>query len=257
VLIDSHAHLDDARFTEDREAVLQRAWDAGVRLILTIGNGAGPDDMGCGIPIAEKHAWVYTTVGIHPHDAKRVEDRHYKLIEDLSRHDKVLAIGEAGLDYHYDNSPRETQREVFSAQAALAKQLDLPLIVHTREADADTQDILRSEAPSCGVIHCFTSGDDLADFAIDFGFHISFSGIVTFPNARALADIARRIPAERILVETDCPYLAPVPHRGKRNEPGFVSDTAKFIAELRGITPDELAAQTSANFQRVFTVKTS
>jgi TatD DNase family protein len=256
VLIDSHAHLDDERFDPDRDAVLQRAWDAGIRTIVTIGNGRGPDDMACGIPIAENHDWIYTTVGIHPHDASRVEDRHYALIERLSKHEKVIAIGEAGLDYHYDNSPRDIQRDVFRAQAALARNLDLPLIVHTREADADTQEILREQAPRSGVLHCFTSSDELADFALTIGFFVSFSGIVTFPNARSLADIARRIPADRILVETDCPYLAPVPHRGKRNEPGFVSDTARFIAELRGVAPEELGAQTSANFNKLFASKT-
>jgi TatD DNase family protein len=257
VLVDSHAHLDDARFSADLDAVLQRAWKAGVRKILTIGNGSGPDDMGCGIPIAENHDWIYTTVGIHPHEASRVEDRHYAQIERLSKHEKVIAIGEAGLDYHYDTSPRDIQREVFRQQAALARDLDLPLIVHTREADADTQEILRQQAPVRGVVHCFTSGDELADFAVSIGFFISFSGIVTFPNARSLAGIARRIPADRLLVETDCPYLAPVPHRGKRNEPGFVSDTARFIAGLRGVSTDELAAQAAANFNKLFVSKTS
>jgi TatD DNase family protein len=257
VLVDSHAHLDDARFSADLDAVLQRAWEVGVRKILTIGNGSGPDDMGCGIPIAENHDWIYTTAGIHPHDASRVEDRHYAQIERLSKHEKVIAIGEAGLDYHYDKSPRDIQREVFRQQAALARDLDLPLIVHTREADADTQEILRQQAPGRGVVHCFTAGDELADFAVSIGFFISFSGIVTFPNARSLADIARRIPADRLLVETDCPYLAPVPHRGKRNEPGFVSDTARFIAGLRGVSTDELAAQAAANFNKLFVSKTS
>ena len=257
MLVDSHAHLDDARFEPDRDAVLQRAWDAGIHRIVTIGNGSGPDDMACGIPIAENHDWIYTTVGIHPHDASRVEERHYALIEQLSRHEKVIAIGEAGLDYHYDNSPRDIQRKVFRAQAALARDLDLPLIVHTREADADTRDILREEGPKSGVLHCFTSSDELADFALGIGFFISFSGIVTFPNARSLADIARRIPADRILVETDCPYLAPVPHRGKRNEPSFVSDTLRFIADLRGVSADELGSQTSANFNKLFGSKTA
>src|SRR6516165_6451188 len=149
-LVDSHAHLDDARFDSDRDAVLQRAWDAGIHRILTIGNGSGPDDMACGIPIAEKHDWIYTTVGIHPHDASRVEDRHLALIESLSKHEKVIAIGEAGLDYHYDNSPRDIQREVFRAQARLSRDLDMPLIVHTRDADADTQEILQQEGPARG-----------------------------------------------------------------------------------------------------------
>jgi TatD DNase family protein len=257
MLIDSHAHLDDPRFNEDRDAVLQRAWDAGVRKILTIGNGSGPDAMGCGLPIAEAHSWIYTTAGVHPHDAKHVEARHYSLMKELSRHEKVIAIGETGLDYHYDHSARETQREVFRAQVALARELDLPVIVHTRDADADTRQILEQEAPPRGVLHCFTSSDALADFALAIGFFISFSGIVTFPNALALAETARRIPADRILVETDCPYLAPVPNRGRRNEPGFVADTANFLAHLREISTDVLAAQTAANFERLFAIKTT
>jgi TatD DNase family protein len=257
MLVDSHAHLDDPRFDADRDAVIQRAWDAGVRTILTIGNGAGPSHMGCGIPLAEKYDWIYASVGVHPHDAAKVEEHHYAQLEHLSTHRKVIAIGETGLDYYYDNSPREIQREVFGRQVALAKKTGLPVIIHTRDADADTEEILRREAPARGVIHCFTSGAALADFALELGFVISFSGIVTFPNAKALGEIARRIPPDRILIETDCPYLAPVPHRGKRNEPGFAADTARFVAELRGVSADELAAQTSANFNRLFAPKTS
>ena len=252
MLVDSHAHIDDARFNDDREAVLQRAWDAGVRKILTIGNGGGPDEMGCGIPIAEQCDWIHTSVGVHPHDASKVEERHYGLMEEMVRHPRILAIGETGLDYYYDNSPRDIQREVFRRQLAMAKKLELPVIIHTRDADDDTIALLEAETPSRGVIHCFTSGGQLADFVIDLGFYISFSGIVTFPKAQPLAEIARRIPADRILVETDCPYLAPVPHRGKRNEPSFVADTARFIAVLRDIPFDEFAKQTSANFDRLF-----
>jgi len=257
MLIDSHAHLDDARFDADRDAVLQRAWDAGVRKILTIGNGSSPDQMACGIPLAEAHDWLCTSVGVHPHDAAKVEERHYSLIEDLARHPAVVAIGETGLDYFYDNSPRDIQRAVFRRQVALAKQLDLPVIVHTRHADADTQEILKDEAPRRGVIHCFTSSAEFADFALSIGFAISFSGIVTFPNARALAEVARRIPSDRILIETDCPYLAPVPHRGKRNEPGFVADTARFVAGLRGVAVQEFGTQTASNFNSMFGLKTS
>jgi TatD DNase family protein len=257
MLIDSHAHLDDPRFDEDRDAVLQRARDAGVRTILTIGNGGGPDQMDCGIPIAEAHDWIYTSVGVHPHDAAKVEERHYSRMSDLAKHPKVVAIGETGLDFYYDNSPRDVQREVFHRQIALAKQLSLPVIVHTRDADADTEQILKEEKADRGVIHCFTSGQRLAEFALEIGFAISFSGIVTFPNAKPLAEIARRIPLDRILVETDCPYLAPVPYRGKRNEPSFAADTARFIADLRGITPEELATHAAANFERVFALKTS
>jgi TatD DNase family protein len=257
MLIDSHAHLDDARFDADRDAVLQRAWDAGVRKILTIGNGSSPDQMACGIPLAEAHDWLCTSVGVHPHDAAKVEERHYSLIEDLARHPAVVAIGETGLDYFYDNSPRDIQRAVFRRQLALARQLDLPVIVHTRHADADTHEILKDEAPHRGVIHCFTSSAEFADFALSIGFAISFSGIVTFPNAKALAEVAQRIPSDRILIETDCPYLAPVPHRGKRNEPGFVADTARFVAGLRGVAVQELESQTATNFNNVFGLKTS
>ena len=252
MLTDSHAHLDDTRFAADRETAIQRAWDAGVRRILTIGNGKGPDDMGCGLPIAEAHDWIFTSAGVHPHDASKAEDRHYDLMERLSGHPKVLAIGETGLDYHYDYSPREDQRQVFRRQVELAGRLDLPVIVHTREADDDTAEILRSAGHTRGVLHCFTSGPGLADTALDLGFSISFSGIVTFPNARDLLDIARRVPADRLLVETDCPYLAPVPYRGKRNEPAFVVNTAQVLANARGVSLEELAAQTSENFTRLF-----
>jgi TatD DNase family protein len=252
MLTDSHAHLDDTRFAADRDAAIQRAWDAGVRRILTIGNGKGPDDMGCGLPIAEAHDWIFTSAGVHPHDASKVEDRHYDLMERLAGHPKVLAIGETGLDYHYDYSPREAQRQVFRRQVELAGRLDLPVIVHTREADDDTAEILRSAGHTHGVLHCFTSGPDLADTALELGFSISFSGIVTFPNARTLLEIACRVPADRLLVETDCPYLAPVPHRGKRNEPAFVLNTAQVLADARGVTLEELAAQTSENFARLF-----
>jgi len=256
MLIDSHAHLDDPRFDSDRSDLLQRAWDAGIRKILTIGNGGGPDQMGCGIPIADAHEWIYTSVGVHPHDAAKVEERHYAEMEEMAKHPKVVAIGETGLDYYYDNSPRDTQRQVFYNQLSVARKLDLPVIIHTRDADADTERILKETAPTSGVIHCFTSGDELADFALSIGFYISFSGIVTFPNARSLATI-RRIPPDRILLETDCPYLAPVPHRGRRNEPAFVADTARFVAAVRGIALDELAAQVAANFHRLFITKTS
>jgi len=252
MLTDSHAHLDDARFASDRDAMIQRAWDSGVRRILTIGNGTGPDDMGCGIPFAEAHPWIFTTVGVHPHDASKVEDRHIEMMEQLAQHPRVLAIGETGLDYHYDNSPRDVQRQVFQRQLELAARVGLPVIIHTREADEDTERLLRAAAGVRGVLHCFTSSRALATAALDLGFLISFSGIVTFPNARELAEIAMSVPADRFLVETDCPYLSPVPHRGKRNEPAFVLETARFLAGVRGISIEELASQTSENFTRLF-----
>jgi TatD DNase family protein len=252
MLADSHAHIDDVRFDGDRDAVLQRAWDAGVRHILTIGNGRGPDDMGCAIPISEAHDWIRASAGIHPHDAVKAEGRHFDELETFARSGRIVAIGEAGLDYYYDNSPREVQRHVFRRQVRLARDLGLPLIVHTRDADEDTEKILQEERPARGVIHCFTSGPRLAEFAIQLGFCISFSGIVTFPKAREIAAIAKGVPADRILVETDCPYLAPVPHRGKRNEPSFVADTAQLLASLRGVDCSEFQTCTTANFMRLF-----
>jgi TatD DNase family protein len=252
MLVDSHAHLDDPRFADDRDAVLQRAWDAGVQRILTIGNGRGPDDMGCGIPIAEAHHWIFTSVGIHPHDAARCEDRHFDLMKQLAAHPKVVAIGETGLDYYYEHSPRDVQREVFRGQLRIARELRLPVIIHTRDADEDTERILSEESPLSGVIHCFTSGERLAEVAVQLGFSVSFSGIVTFPKSEHLSTVARNLLPDRMLVETDCPYLAPVPHRGKRNEPSFVVDTCRFVASRRGITEQEMASLTAANFNRVF-----
>lgn len=252
MLVDSHAHLDDPRFDDDRDAVLQRAWDAGVRRILTIGNGSGPDGMGCGIPIAEAHDWIFTSVGVHPHDAVKCTERHFDQMRTLASHPKVVAIGETGLDYYYDNSPRDVQQAVFRRQLRIARELKLPVIIHTRDADDDTEKILQEESPLNGVIHCFTSGERLARVAVELGFGISFSGIVTFPKSGHISTVAREIGADRVLVETDCPYLAPVPNRGKRNEPSFVADTCRFVAQLRGISQSELASITSLNFNRVF-----
>jgi TatD DNase family protein len=174
------------------------------------------------------------------------------MMEQLAQHPRVLAIGETGLDYHYDNSPRDVQRQVFQRQLELAARVGLPVIIHTREADEDTERLLRAAAGVRGVLHCFTSSRALATAALNLGFLISFSGIVTFPNARELAEIAMSVPADRLLVETDCPYLSPVPHRGKRNEPAFVLETARFLAGVRGISVEELASQTSENFTRLF-----
>ena len=254
MLVDSHAHLDDPRFDEDRAAVLERAWNAGVRTILTIGNGTGPDDMGCGLPLADEHDWIYTTLGIHPHDAARAEDRHLVLMEDLASRPRVVGIGETGLDYYYDNSPREVQRDVFRAQLALANRLNLPVIIHTRDADADTIEILEQERPRRGVVHCFTGGEALADCALEHGLMISFSGIVTFKGSETLRKIASRVPDDRFLVETDCPYLAPVPHRGKRNAPAFVAETARALAVLRGTDVEKLVSDTGHNFCNMFEI---
>lgn len=254
MLVDSHAHLDDPRFENDREVVLERAWTAGVRAILTIGNGAGPDDMGCGIPLAEKYDWVYTSVGIHPHDAAQVEPRHFSLMEQLAATPRVVAVGETGLDYYYDNSPREVQRQVFREQLDLAARVGRPVIIHTRAADADTIQILKEKKPPRGVLHCFTGGEALADCALELGLMISFSGILTFNSAESIRRVAMRMPAENILVETDCPYLAPVPYRGRRNEPSFLPATAERLAAIRGMTLEQIGTETSRNFHGLFEI---
>jgi len=252
MLVDSHAHLDDARFGEDRDAVLERAWDAGIRTILTIGNGEGSDDMACGVPFAEGCDWIYTTVGVHPHDAERVEPRHLAMMEELAARDRVLAIGETGLDFYYDNSPRDTQCAVFRSQVELAVRLDLPVIIHTRDADPETIRILEDLQPRKGIVHCFTGGEALARSALDLGLMISFSGILTFKTADPIRSIAAWVPTDRTLVETDAPYLAPVPHRGKRNEPAFVSETARTLAEIRNTDEATIHEQTTRNFHDLF-----
>jgi TatD DNase family protein len=254
MLVDSHLHLDDPRFDADRDAVLARARQAGVTAALTIGNGTGPDDMACGLPLARAHEWIYTSVGVHPHDAARMEPRHLEMIWELGSDDRVVAIGETGLDYHYDNSPRPLQREAFHRQLALAKASDLPVIIHTREAEEDTIALLEEHAPVRGVVHCFTGTAHLAERALDMGLTLSFSGILTFPKSGALRAVASGVPDDRLLLETDAPYLAPVPHRGQRNEPAFVAATAALLAGLRGTTPEVLGAVTTENFKRLFGV---
>lgn len=252
MFIDSHAHLEDPKFENDRDAVVQRAWDLGVRTILTIGNGAGPDDMGCGIPIANAYDWIYTTAGVHPHDASRMESRHVSLLEELAQQDQVVAIGETGLDFFYENSPRDTQRNVFREQLELAVRLNLPVIIHSRDADSETIEILKDVRPKRGVVHCFTGGEPLAECVLDLGLMISFSGILTFNTADSIRSIAKNVPSGRLLVETDSPYLAPVPYRGQRNEPSFVVETAARLAAVRGTSIEALATQTSRNFSELF-----
>ncbi len=254
MLVDSHAHLDDARFADDREAVLERARDAGVRTILTIGNGTGPDDMGCGAALAAAYDGIYATVGVHPHDAAAWAPRHLAMMEEAAAGERVVAIGEAGLDFHYDHSPRDVQVNVFRIQAELAVRLDLPLVVHTRDAEAATLAVLEDVAPRRGVVHCFTGGEELARRVLELGWMISFSGILTFKGADAVRAVARTAPEDRILVETDAPYLAPAPHRGKRNEPAFVTETARALADLRGVPPSTIAQRTLENFHELFGV---
>ncbi|HWS88565.1 MAG TPA: TatD family hydrolase [Pyrinomonadaceae bacterium] len=259
MFVDSHAHIDGEEFDADRDDVIKRARAAGVRAILNVGTG---DPHGGNFErasrVAETYEDVYFAVGVHPHDARLYDDTAERYVGDLLRgNTRAVALGEIGLDYHYDHSPREAQREVFARQLRLAKRLSLPVIIHSREADGETLEILRAEyagAERGGVMHCFGGGPALAEGALALGFYISFAGNVTFKKADALREVALAVPPDRLLVETDCPYLAPVPHRGRRNEPAYVAATAHFLADLRGASPEELGRTTSENFSRLFGV---
>lgn len=257
MFIDSHAHIDGPEFDADREQVIQRARDAGVSAILNVGTGDPHSGvLERAIQLAESHPDIYAALGTHPHDARlfdeRAEERTWKLVTGSS---KVVAWGEIGLDFHYDNSPREVQIDVFQWQLRLARELSLPVIIHTREAEKETADILEShwaDSKLPGIMHCFSGSAHLAQRAIDMGFSISFSGIVTFKKAEELREVAKLVPLDRLLIETDCPYLTPVPFRGKRNEPAYVVEVARCLAGLRGLEIEELAEITTNNFRRMF-----
>lgn len=258
MFVDSHSHIEMNDFDGDREAVIQRARDCGVRVIVDVGDGdLANDSHSAAFRLAEAHPFIFTTVGVHPHEAKLLDAGLYVRLADMSRHQKVIAIGEIGLDYYYDNSPREVQQAAFRKQIQLARERELPIVVHTREAEDDTLQILRDEwlgSDRPGIIHCFTGTGSFAEQVIAMGFYISFSGVVTFKNAEGLRDTARALPLDRILIETDSPFLAPVPFRGRRNEPGFVLETARCIAGLRGLQLEEIGAATTDNFARAFGV---
>jgi len=263
MFVDSHAHIDGKQFASDREAMLARAREAGVEAMVTIGNGDGPDEMACGIPYAEKYDWIYTTLGVHPHEARLMEPRHLATMEALSRHPRVIAIGEIGLDYFYDHSPREVQQQVFVAQMELAKKVAKPIILHIRPSNAsenaweDCFRLLASHWSGSGlgcVFHCFTGEIQHAERALEMGCNLSFAGNITFPKAENIRGAARMVPLDRFFIETDCPYLAPIPHRGKRNEPAFVVETARQVGELRGISREEVGRLTAGNFYRFFNI---
>jgi TatD DNase family protein len=253
-LIDSHCHLDDSRFAADRDVVITRAVAAGVRQMITI--GAGDDLQGNveALALAQRYSSVFATVGIHPHAARTVTLAVVEELQRLAHTPKVVAIGETGLDYYYDNSPRHLQQEAFRRFIALARCLALPLVIHLRDAHDDALAIMRAEkaAEVGGVIHCFSGDRAAARAFLNLGFDLSFSGIVTFKRAEELHAVARLVPADRVLVETDAPYLAPVPHRGKRNEPAYVVHTAAALAQVRQESLDDIAARTSANARRCF-----
>ncbi len=256
MFIDSHAHIESSRFDDDREAVIQRALDAGIEIIVNVGDGdVARDSHAAAFRLAEQYPFIYTTVGVHPHEASLLDDELFARLLDLSEHPKVIAWGEIGLDYYYDNSPREVQRAAFRRQLQAARQRHLPVVIHTRDAEADTLQIVRDEwqgVNPAGVIHCFTGTREFAEAAVELGFLISFSGVVTFKNAEDLRDTARHLPLDKILIETDSPFLAPMPYRGKRNEPAYVIETAKTIAALHNLRVEEIGRITTDNFKRLF-----
>jgi TatD DNase family protein len=253
MLVDSHCHLDFDAFAPELDAVVERARHAGVRTCVSIGTRL--DKFAGVLAVAERFVDVWCSVGIHPHEAEaELLEGAAPLIE-RAEHPRVVGIGETGLDYYYEHSPREQQIVNFRHHIAAARETALPLIVHTRDADEDTIRVLREEmerGPFTGLLHCFTGTQRLADAALELGLSISASGIATFKNSAPLRAVLETVPLERLLVETDAPYLAPVPHRGKRNEPAFVVHTAAMLAELKGTTPDDLARRTTDNFFRLF-----
>ena len=256
-LIDSHAHIDAPQFADDREVMLQRAREAGVNTLLAIGTGPGPEKLDAALPYAEQHDWIYTTVGIHPHEAKEVTQAHLDELARLAKHPKVIAWGEIGLDYFYDHSPRDVQATVFRQQMELAHAAKLPIIIHCRDAWDDCLAQLEQHwKPTAlgGILHCFTGTLEHAQRGLAMGFYISFSGNSTYPKTQHLRDVAKEIPLDRILIETDSPYLAPQPYRGKRNEPAYVVEVAKTLAAVRNLPPDKFAAATTANFRRLFRI---
>lgn len=255
MIIDSHAHLDMPQFDADREAVIQRARHAGVQMLLTIATG-NPESSSIEetLELIEQHDFLYAGIGVHPHDACTANDAYWRRMERWAEHPKVVLWGEIGLDYYYDLSPRETQYAVFRRQIQMARSLQLPVSIHCRDAWPDLIQVLRREwegEERGGILHSFTGNRDQAVECVDMGFMISFSGIVTFKNAESLRDAARAVPLDKLLVETDSPYLAPVPHRGKRNEPAFVVDVARSLAQTRGVEFEELVRRTTSNMLRL------
>jgi len=260
MFVDSHCHIDGPEYDHDREEVIARARDAGVTTMLNVGTGdphSGAFERA--VALAEQNTEIHCAIGVHPHDAKLFDEvAEQRLVNLVKQGSCVVAWGEIGLDYHYDHSPRDVQRDVFRRQLAIARDLDLPVVVHSREADDDTITLLANELSGydrAGVMHCFGGSLQMAKQAIELGFFISFAGNLTFKKADELREVARQLPLKRLLVETDCPYLTPVPFRGKRNEPARVVETAKFLAELRDVTLEEVGRATSENFAKLFGVR--
>jgi TatD DNase family protein len=272
MFIDSHAHLEGKRYDADRSEVLARAKQNGIEAYLAIGNGDGPKTADCGIHLAEKYDGkseyprIWASVGIHPHEASLANEAADSQMLQWARHPKVIAWGEIGLDYFYDHSPRETQKTVFLKQMELAQTAKLPIVIHCRPSDnsenawADCLTMIAehwsaghlSSSGLGGVLHCFTGSVEHARRALDLGFMISFAGNITFPKAQSIRDAAQMVPLDRMLIETDSPYLAPIPHRGQRNEPAFVTEVARQIGELRGLPAEEIGSRTAQNFYKFF-----
>lgn len=249
---DTHAHLDDEQFTEDQEAVIARAQEAGVELIVNVG---------CNLPSAlhtveltQKYAFIYGAIGMHPHDAKELDEQSLTKLYQMAQNPRIVAIGEIGLDYYYDLSLRETQQKVFRAMINMAKELKLPIVIHDRDAHEDTLKIVKEENASevGGVFHCYSGSWPMAKEIMKLGFYLALGGTVTFKNARKVVEVAQEVPLDHLLLETDCPYLSPVPYRGKRNEPSFVPKVAETIAEFKGLTVEEVAQVTLENGKRLF-----
>ena len=255
---DSHAHIDGPEFDADREEVLKRAEDAGVSVILNVGTGdphSGAFERA--VELGRTHEHIYTAIGTHPHDARLYDDAAEQKIKSLLQNERLIAWGEIGLDFHYDNSPRDVQIEVFKRQLRAARECDVPVIIHTREAESETIEILQSEYAGTkrgGIFHCFSGSLELAQAALELGFMISFSGILTFNKADDLREVAQHVPLARMLIETDCPYLSPIPHRGKRNEPAYVIEVARCLGQLYDVELEAMAYLTSDNFRRFFGV---
>jgi len=248
---DSHTHLEFPDFDADREQVFARTLESDVRYIMAIGSGTGPHRLRAGLEMAEGRNWVFPTIGIHPHEAKLATEEHFAELDRLSADPRLVAVGEIGLDYHYDHSPREVQRTVFLRQIELAARTRFPLVIHCREAWPDCLEILEQHwkpAGLGGILHCFSGSFEEARRGMDCGFYVSFAGNLTFPKATALREVAARIPTDRLLIETDCPFLAPVPRRGKRNEPSFVAFVAQQLGVIQGLSAQEVGEFTTGNF---------
>jgi TatD DNase family protein len=261
MFVDSHAHLEMEQFDADREQMLTRARDTGIATIVAIGSGTGPGSLDCGIQLAERYEFIYATIGIHPHEAKLANDADFDELTRLATRPKIIAWGEIGLDYFYDHSPRDVQQQVFLKQLQLAQAAKLPIVIHCRPSDGsdnaweESLTLLQEHWAASGlggILHCFTGTWPQAKRALDMGFMISFAGNVTFPKAAQIRDAAKEVPLDRMLIETDSPFLAPVPYRGKRNEPAFVKEVARRLGELRGLSTEEVGRQTSRNFYDFF-----